>query len=100
MGKAGSRRCGCKTYKGTRKIPWTTPELKEVEAAFYTLQQEVGKCPKLFFYDETSPVFLHTDACDHGMGAYLYQKTADGEELPIGFMSKSFHDAELGWSTF
>ena len=46
------------TYKGTRKIPWTTPELKEVEAAFYTLQQEVGKCPKLFFYDETSPVFL------------------------------------------
>ena len=87
-------------YKGTRKIPWDTPELHDTKTAFYKMQEEVGKCPKLFFYDETSPVYLHTDACDHGMGAYLYQVNDKGEELPIGFMSKSFHDAELGWSTF
>ena len=88
------------TYKGSRKIPWDDEDLAEAKTRFYDMQTAVGHCPKLFFYDETSPVFLHTDACNHGMGAYLYQVNENGEELPIGFMSKSFHDAELGWSTF
>ena len=71
-------------YPGTKKIKWAThPEAK---AAFYKLQTAVGKCPKLFFYNEHMPVFLHTDACNNGIGAYLFQVDDDGEEYPIGFM--------------
>ena len=85
-------------YPGTKKIKWEThPEAK---AAFYALQTAVGKCPKLFFYNEHMPVFLHTDACNNGIGAYLFQVDEDGEEYPIGFMSQSLRGAELNWSTF
>jgi len=69
-------------------------------AAFKVLQQAVWNCATLFFYDNTLPVFLHTDACDTGIGAYLFQLDRDGKELPIGFMSQALHDAQLRWSTF
>ena len=68
--------------------------------AFKDLQQAVWNCATLFFYDNTLPVFLHTDACDTGIGAYLFQLDRDGKELPIGFMSQALHDAQLRWSTF
>jgi putative transposase len=68
--------------------------------AFKALQQAVWNCATLFFYDNTLPVYLHTDACDTGIGAYLFQLDRDGKELPIGFMSQALHDAQLRWSTF
>jgi len=46
------------------------------------------------------PVFVHTDACNGGIGGYVFQKGEDGKEYPIGFLSKTLHNAELGWSTF
>ena len=42
---------------------------------------------KLFFYDETAPVILLTDASDYGIGGYLYQ-LVDGKEQPVAFVSK------------
>lgn len=69
-------------------------------AAFKELQKAVWNCATLFFYDNTLPVFLHTDACDTGIGAYLFQIDRNGKELPIGFMSQALHDAQLRWSTF
>ena len=45
-------------------------------------------------------MYLHTDAYDTGIGAYLFQLDRDGKELPIGFMSQALHDAQLRWSTF
>ena len=68
--------------------------------AFKTLQHAVWNCATLFFYDNTLPVYLHTDACDTGIGAYLFQLDRDGKEQPIGFMSQALHDAQLRWSTF
>ena len=85
-------------YPGNRKIPWNT--LLEEQTAFYALKQAVVDCPKLFFYDDKMSVHLHTDACNGGIGAYLFQRDNDKEEYPIGFMSKALHNAELGWSTF
>ena len=40
-----------------------------------------------------------TPACDYGIGAYLCQIDKYGREYPILFLSRSLHDAELGWRT-
>ena len=82
-------------YPGSTVIKWLPPAIK----AFEALKEAVWKCPSLFFVDGISPVFLHTDACDTGIGAYLFQ-IKDGVEQPIGFLSKSLSGAELNWSTF
>jgi hypothetical protein len=49
--------------------------------------------------DATAPVFLETDACDHGIGAYLYQ-VVDDEQRPVAFISKSLSGSQLNWSTY
>ena len=54
--------------------------------------------PKLFFYDETAPIFLLTDASDYGIGGYLYQ-LVDGKEQPVAFVSKSLSGPQLRWPT-
>ncbi len=39
--------------------------------------------------DDTSPIYLHADASQYGMGAYLFQ-VREGLEIPIRLLSKSF----------
>ena len=46
-------------------------------------------CPKLYFLDDTSPVYLHTDAEDYGIGAYLVQ-VVQNVEYPIIILSQAF----------
>ena len=61
----------------------------------------ISNCPKLYFIDDDtrrSPVFLHTDASDYGVGAYLFQER-DGQEYPIQFLSKAFDKVQLRWAT-
>ena len=48
--------------------------------------------------DDFSPIFLHTDASDYGIGAYLFQ-TREGREFPIAFLSKSLDDRMSRWDT-
>ena len=84
-----------KQYPKRTKIKW----LPHMEQAFHNLKDAVWQCPALFFIDPDSPVFLHTDACNTGIGAYLFQ-VKDGKEFPIGFMSTSLTGAQLNWSTF
>ena len=81
-------------FPGKRTIQWlpTTTEY------FEKLKKAVWECSTLFFVNGSAPVYLHTDACDYGIGGYLYQ-LVDGEEQPIAFMSKALHGAELNWST-
>ena len=68
--------------------------------AFDTLKNAVWKCPRLYFWQSHLPVYLHTDACNTGIGAYLFQVDENGKELPIGFLSRALKGAELNWSTF
>ena len=84
-------------YPNNTKIQWT----EEGKLQFIELQQAIWNLPTLFFVDtiNDSPIYLHTDACDYGIGAYLFQ-VVDGKERPIGFFSKALHNAELNWSTF
>jgi hypothetical protein len=42
-------------------------------------------------------VFLHTDASDYGIGAYLFQMV-DGDERPVALFSKSLVKEQLRWS--
>ena len=87
-----------KDYKKHKKLQWT-PELL---AVYEATKKAVHECPKLFFLDDVSPIFLHTDASQYGMGAYLFQIRTEGgvkREIPIRFLSKSFDDRMSRWST-
>ena len=65
-----------KNFPGTKQIPWDVH--KEALDAFYELQEAVGKCPRLFFYDSTMPVYIHTDACNGGIGGYRVNVGTNG----------------------
>jgi transposase InsO family protein len=77
-----------------RVLEWTD----ESNAAFDAMRTAVHECPMMWFLDDTSPIILYTDASDYGIGAYLCQ-VVDGQERPIGFLSKALQGAELDWST-
>ena len=86
-----------KASKGKHtQLHWTAGD----KTAFDTLKNAVWNCPRLYFWQSHLPVFLHTDACNTGIGAYLFQVDESGKELPIGFMSRALKGAELNWSTF
>ena len=81
-------------YDKNRKFVWTP----EAESVWIKIRNQIRACPTLFLIDPDSPIFLHTDASDYGIGAYLFQ-VIDGVDRPIQFMSKSLSGAELKWST-
>jgi hypothetical protein len=82
-------------YKKGTSIDWT-PRL---EKSFRDLQESVGNCPKLFYVDLKLPIHVRTDASDYGIGRYIFQ-IDQLKELPIRFVSKALHKAQLNWSTF
>ena len=81
-------------YSKNKPLKWTD----ELIATFHQVRKTVAECPQLHFIDEKLPLFLHTDASDYGIGAYLFQKTAEGKELPLAFLSKSLTAERLRWS--
>ena len=81
-------------YRKSKALQWT-PELTTL---FNDVKDRVGNCPELFFMDDSLPVYLHTDASDYGIGAYLFQLEPSGKERPIAFISKSLTKERLRWS--
>ena len=91
-----------KRSSSTKTLEWSEGEVQ----AFLSMKQLVRECPTLNFIRVSDhpqsnpyPIFLHTDASDYGIGAYLFQ-LIDGKEKPIAFLSKSLSDVEQRWSTF
>ena len=89
-----------KHYNRKAKLKWTD----ESKEAYDKVLNAVHNCPALFFIDEYSPIFLHTDASDYGCGAYLFQvriseEFPQGKEFPIAFISKSFDERMSRWDT-
>ncbi len=84
-------------YKKGMSIDWT-PRLKQ---CFWDVQESVGNCPKLHYVDLSLPIRVRTDASDYGIGGggYIFQLDQQ-RELPIRFISKALHRAQLNWSTF
>ena len=82
-----------------KELVWS----EEAIAAFERLQTDVVNCPPLYFRDQTSPIFLHTDASNFGIGAYLFQLVKDEEgndqEQIVAILSKTLSGSELNWST-
>jgi hypothetical protein len=76
-----------------KSVEWT-PELV---LQFERVKRLVHECQKLYFMDDTSPIFLETDASDYGIGAFLYQ-LINNEKRPIAFISKSLSAVQQRWS--
>ena len=84
-------------YEKARRVQWTP----EAEEAFEKIKDAIVDSAKLYFVDDNidkNPVFLEVDACDYGIGAYLYQ-ICDGQQHPIQFMSKALNATQLKWAT-
>jgi hypothetical protein len=81
--------------KSKKMINWTP----ETEAAFERLRDKIVHCPSLFWMDPYGEVYLFTDACDFGIGAYLYQLDENRNEKPIQFLSKLFSKVQMRWAT-
>ena len=77
-------------YDKRRRLVWTD----ETRQAFEDMKIAIHECPSLFFMDDDLPVFLHTDASKYGIGAYLFQLTPEGTELPIAFISKTLTESQ------
>ena len=83
-------------YVPKAKLAWTEYNTQ----VFEQVKQAVNNCPTLYFTRDDLPVFLHTDASDYGIGAYLFQfEEATNTEFPVAFLSKSLSRAERNWST-
>ena len=67
-------------YERNRRLIWS----EQGRTAFKEIKEAINNCPKLFFLDDHSPIFLHTDASDYGLGGYLFQ-IINEEEVPIAF---------------
>ena len=90
---------GYSAKQANQKVTWND----ECEFAFEDIKKAIDECPLLWFMDDTSPIFLQTDASDYGIGAYLYQVVTQPDESsvehPIGFISKSIHNSHSSWDT-
>jgi hypothetical protein len=51
----------------------------------------------MYFPRDDCPIFLMTDACDYGIGAYCYQ-LVDNNEQSVALVSKSLNDTQFKWS--
>ena len=83
-----------KTYERNKKLIWT----EEGKKAFHLIKEAINDCPTLFFLDDNSPIFLHTDASNYGISGYLFQ-IVNGTEYPIAFVSKILSEVEIRWNT-
>ena len=68
------------------------------EDSYDKLITAIKNCPTLYFLQDGAEVFLHTDASDYGIGAYLFQRK-DSRDYPAAFVSKALIKAQLRWST-
>lgn len=80
--------------KANRKFSWN----EEAQKSFEELKTILTTAPVLHSPDFTKPFYIHCDASNTGIGSVLVQKTAEGEEFPIAFMSKKLNQAQRNYS--
>ena len=80
-------------YERNRKLDWN----QEAIDAWNQIKEDIRNTQTLYFLDPDAPVYLHTDASDYGLGAYLFQVLSDVEH-PIAFMSHLLTVTECGWN--
>ena len=85
-----------KPYVARGRLEWDEKSMD----TFEVVKRAIDGCPRLYFLDGDSEVIMQTDACNTGMGAYLFQRRADGGEYPVAFISKAFDERLRKWCTF
>lgn len=76
--------------KKDQKWSWT----KECSEAFANTKKLLTSSQVLTFYDVDKPIGMLCDASSYGVGAVIFHETADGEERPIAFASRTLTPAE------
>ena len=89
-----------RNYNPSAKIIWT----ENLRQQFKDFQTALFNMPSRWFQDSVSPVFLHTDASQYGIGGYLYQLHTDPvtgikSERVIEFISKALTPQQKKWNT-
>jgi len=82
-----------KHYKPKQRLTWS----QETKVVLNDIEEAINACPKLYYLDDISPVYLQTDASAYGVGAYLFQVVNDVDH-PIMFLSKTFNNEQMRWS--
>ena len=77
------------------RFKWT----EECQKAFDFLKDSLTVVPFLAYPDTNKPYVLYTDASNTCIGACLTQKTDQGEEKPIYFLSHKLSPTQTRWST-
>jgi transposase InsO family protein len=80
-----------------RKDPegaWGPPQ----QDAFDTLKRALLQPPVLRIFDAHRATLVRTDASEWGMGAVLYQQTANGEWHPVEYKSKRFTATQMRYA--
>ena len=70
----------------------------EQESAFCEAKEALQSTQILTYYDPSKPLLLSCDASPYGIGAVLSHRMPNGEERPIGYVSRSLSKAEKGYS--
>ena len=66
--------------------------------AFNLIKERLISSTELYTPDPNKPYVLHCDASEYAIGACLSQINDEGQECPIGFMSKKLSDCQRRWS--
>ncbi|KAL6475049.1 hypothetical protein MHYP_G00160890 [Metynnis hypsauchen] len=63
------------------------------------LKERLTSVPILCFPDFERAFYLHTDACDMGLGAALMQQDKTGKEVVVAYATRTLHKSEKPYST-
>lgn len=78
----------------TKVLPSATLEQRQ---AFELLRESLLSAPVLQLPNTNKPFSVDTDACDHQIGAALFQEDDHGVRHPVGFWSRSLLPAERNY---
>lgn len=80
--------------KKHQKFVWTNKEQKALD----NIKDKMTKAPIMRCPDFSLPFFLQTDASDSGLGAVLFQRVDDKEQV-IAYCSRTLRPAEKNYTT-
>ncbi len=73
-------------------------KVSECQASMDFLKDKLTSAPVLRFPDFSLSFFIHTDACDVGLGAALMQRDEKGIDVVVAYESHALHKSERPYS--